>query len=477
MALGRGLSELLGEVETAYENSTTTSTDGVTELDVNHIKANPNQPRKIFDETKLKELSDSIVKHGLLQAVSVIKVSNDEYILIAGERRLRAHKMASIDTIKATIIDVETAKADYQAIKEEYLKLLNAPLPSENIDNWIETNRKKFQDLAESYAASVNSNKPGMPVVDNPKAIAAAAKQAAAVEKEETRQLELRRNEMDSIRQSFLDKSALEKEQWDQRQQALNAWRDLELEERKGNNERIREIERKHTDLTLKNYKNHQENLSGIEDARNQVRLQSAEKVFDSMSGLAKVFSGEQSGIYKAMFVAQKAYSLASVLLSSKEAIGKAWASAAFPFNLPAVGMALAETGALKAAVSAISTPSFHTGGIAGQTADSNGTRLKNNEIYAKLLKNEEVVTQSDPRHRDNISTGGRSSAKQFIINITNSGEPVTATGFMDDAGQVQVFLERADEFIAGGIQSGHGLTSQAIEGILGGNRAKSAQR
>ena len=53
MALGRGLSELLGEVETAYENSVTTSTDGVTELDVAHIKANPNQPRKIFDETKL----------------------------------------------------------------------------------------------------------------------------------------------------------------------------------------------------------------------------------------------------------------------------------------------------------------------------------------------------------------------------------------------------------------------------------------
>ncbi|OUR74476.1 chromosome partitioning protein ParB [Arcobacter sp. 31_11_sub10_T18] len=118
MALGRGLSELLGEVETAYENSTTSSTDGVTELNVAHIKANPNQPRKIFDETKLQELSDSIVKHGLLQAISVIKVSNDEYVLIAGERRLRAHKMASIDTIKATIIDVEEYKLRELALIE-----------------------------------------------------------------------------------------------------------------------------------------------------------------------------------------------------------------------------------------------------------------------------------------------------------------------------------------------------------------------
>ncbi len=118
MALGRGLSELLGEVETAYENSTTTSTDGVIQIDVDHIKANPNQPRKIFDETKLQELSDSIVKHGLLQAISVIKVSDDEYVLIAGERRLRAHKMASIGKIKATIIDVEEYKLRELALIE-----------------------------------------------------------------------------------------------------------------------------------------------------------------------------------------------------------------------------------------------------------------------------------------------------------------------------------------------------------------------
>ncbi len=107
MALGRGLSELLGEVETAYGNSTTSNNHGVTEINVDLIKPNPNQPRKIFDEIKLQELSDSIVKHGLLQAVSVIKVSDDEYTLIAGERRLRAHKLANLETIKATIVDAD----------------------------------------------------------------------------------------------------------------------------------------------------------------------------------------------------------------------------------------------------------------------------------------------------------------------------------------------------------------------------------
>ena len=377
-----------------------------------------------------------------------------------------------------TIIDVESAKTDYRAIRDEYFKLLNAPLPSNNIDNWIQTNREKFQKLAEDYAASVNLNKPGMPTAENPKAIEAAAKQAAVLEKAKERQLELRRNEMDSIRQSFLEKSALEMEQWEQRQQTLNAWRELEIEALKGNKEQIRGIEQQHTDLTLQNYKNHQKNLEKIEDSRNQLRLQSAEKVFDSLSGLARVFSGEQSNTFKAMFVAQKAYSLASVLLAGKETIAKAWASATFPFNLPAVGMALAETGALKAAVSAISMPSYHTGGIADKPADSLNTQLRSNEIYAKLLKGEEVLTQNDPRHRNNIAgNSSKAGPKTFTVIINNNGEPVTATASMDDEGQLQVFLQRADAHIADGIHGGYGETSLAIESILGGNRAMGAQR
>ncbi len=107
MALGRGLGELLGEVETAYENSTPTSNAGVAEIDVNIIVPNPNQPRKIFDEEKLQELSQSIQKHGLLQPVTVVEDGDGGYILVAGERRLRAHKMAGMPTIKAIITNIE----------------------------------------------------------------------------------------------------------------------------------------------------------------------------------------------------------------------------------------------------------------------------------------------------------------------------------------------------------------------------------
>lgn len=118
MALGRGLGELLGEVESAYENSTGNSKSGIRKIDVSSIKANPNQPRKIFDEEKLYELSQSIKEHGLLQPIVVVENEEAGYTLIAGERRLRAHKLAKIDKIKAIIIDADELKLRELALIE-----------------------------------------------------------------------------------------------------------------------------------------------------------------------------------------------------------------------------------------------------------------------------------------------------------------------------------------------------------------------
>ena len=118
MALGRGLGELLGEVESAYENSTRSNRSGIVKINVASIKANPNQPRKIFDEEKLNDLSESIKEHGLLQPIVVIENDNNTYTLVAGERRLRAHKLAKIDKIKAIIIDADEFKLRELALIE-----------------------------------------------------------------------------------------------------------------------------------------------------------------------------------------------------------------------------------------------------------------------------------------------------------------------------------------------------------------------
>ena len=118
MALGRGLGELLGEVESAYESSTRNNKSGVNKIDVASIKANPNQPRKIFDEEKLNDLSESIKEHGLLQPIIVIENEDSTYTLVAGERRLRAHKLANIEKIKAIIIDTDEFKLRELALIE-----------------------------------------------------------------------------------------------------------------------------------------------------------------------------------------------------------------------------------------------------------------------------------------------------------------------------------------------------------------------
>ena len=118
MALGRGLGELLGEVETAYGKSAGNSNNGVKKIEVSLIKPNPNQPRKIFDEEKLQELSASIKEHGLLQPIVVVEDEDGTYTLIAGERRLRAHKLANIEEIKAIIVDKDEFKLRELALIE-----------------------------------------------------------------------------------------------------------------------------------------------------------------------------------------------------------------------------------------------------------------------------------------------------------------------------------------------------------------------
>jgi ParB family chromosome partitioning protein len=109
MALGRGLGAILEEVGQSYDNemsTNSTSSDQIQEIDVNEITPNPYQPRKTFDKEALSELSESIKRNGLLQPIVVLE-RDEGYLLVAGERRLRAHKLAGLSTIKAIIADVD----------------------------------------------------------------------------------------------------------------------------------------------------------------------------------------------------------------------------------------------------------------------------------------------------------------------------------------------------------------------------------
>lgn len=116
-ALGRGLSALLCEVEQAYENNLNDNSHLVIEIEIDLIKPNPLQPRKIFNEASLNELANSIKEHGILQPVLVYEDNND-YFLIAGERRLKASKIAKLTTIKAIVVDIKLEKLRELALIE-----------------------------------------------------------------------------------------------------------------------------------------------------------------------------------------------------------------------------------------------------------------------------------------------------------------------------------------------------------------------
>jgi len=106
-ALGRGLGAIFEDVEDAYSRDISDSADLVREIEVDRISPNPYQPRKYFNETAIKELSESIKKHGLLQPILVI-AKDDDYMLLAGERRFRATKEAGLGTIRAIVADIES---------------------------------------------------------------------------------------------------------------------------------------------------------------------------------------------------------------------------------------------------------------------------------------------------------------------------------------------------------------------------------
>lgn len=114
--LGRGLGAILEEVEEAYKQNSGSS-EFIKDIALDEIILNPFQPRKVFDESSIMELSESIQKHGLLQPIVVIR-SDDRFMLIAGERRLRATRLAGIEKIKAIVADIDKNRVRELALIE-----------------------------------------------------------------------------------------------------------------------------------------------------------------------------------------------------------------------------------------------------------------------------------------------------------------------------------------------------------------------
>lgn len=105
-ALGRGLSALLketAEVNSASDKNADKLVGNIIEIDINSIEVNPFQPRTYFDEEALRELASSIKELGVIQPITVRKLTSDKFQLVSGERRYRASKLIGNAKIPAYI--------------------------------------------------------------------------------------------------------------------------------------------------------------------------------------------------------------------------------------------------------------------------------------------------------------------------------------------------------------------------------------
>ena len=109
--LGKGLSSIFGQdvskvLDDIQNGDMEVERQEQSKIPVDEIRPNPYQPRKVFDDEALKELSSSIKQHGVFTPI-LVKKSIQGYDLIAGERRLRASKLAGLQDIPAIIVDFD----------------------------------------------------------------------------------------------------------------------------------------------------------------------------------------------------------------------------------------------------------------------------------------------------------------------------------------------------------------------------------
>ncbi len=133
--LGRGLGALLGDDVMKTESS------GSLSLPISQVETCSSQPRKRFDDESLQELADSISQHGIIQPLTVRKLSSGYYQIIAGERRWRAARLAGLQEVPVIVIEADDRKVAELAMIEN--------LQREDLNPMEEA--AGFQSLIESY--------------------------------------------------------------------------------------------------------------------------------------------------------------------------------------------------------------------------------------------------------------------------------------------------------------------------------------
>ena len=154
--LGRGLGALLGD-----DVLNTESTGSLT-LPISQVESCSSQPRKSFDEAALAELADSIRQHGIIQPLTVRKLSSGYYQIIAGERRWRAARLAGLSEVPVIVMEADDRKAAELAMienlqREDLNPMEEAAGFQSLIENYHMTQEEAAQRVGKSRSAVANA--------------------------------------------------------------------------------------------------------------------------------------------------------------------------------------------------------------------------------------------------------------------------------------------------------------------------------
>lgn len=154
--LGSGLGDILG-ISYGFEESIAPSK--ISTVRLSRIEPNRNQPRKLFDEDSIAALAESIRQNGVITPIALRSLGEDRYMIIAGERRWRAAKLAGLTEIPATVLDADDEKSAVMALTENLQREdLNPIDEAEGIRTLIDS----FSLTQEECAARIGRSRPAI---------------------------------------------------------------------------------------------------------------------------------------------------------------------------------------------------------------------------------------------------------------------------------------------------------------------------
>ncbi|HGZ6774391.1 TPA: hypothetical protein ACOLZV_002273 [Vibrio parahaemolyticus] len=355
---------------------------------------------------------------------------------------------------------VNQAKLDLNQSLWELRDLASQPLPSDGIESWYQNTKARLEQLAKDYAGSINYNTPDatpLPSADGDKedpAVTAFKNATDQLETEWQRRLAINAagDQADFARESFA---------YDDRMARLSEQFQAAYEAAANNQAMQQQLEDQYFASRELLWQQHQNNIADIEKksakarhAAQIVQLRNYSDLFGNMADVAGAFAGKQSGIFKAMFAASKAFSIAESIIKIQQGIANA-AALPFPANIGAMASVASTTAGIVSTIKGTNLQGMAHDGIS--SVPNEGTWL--------LDKGERVYTNDSAKQLDQMYSAvmagksGQSSPANVVVNLIEDASRAGTVEQSNDGDMVTLDIR-----VAKLLQSSSTQTAQVMQ-------------